>query len=400
MTQKNVNLKVERGIKIKGRVRVQVVDSKTGRVKRDNGWQPNLILNQGLESPSLRQWPACFTHATCGTGTTPTQDDSGVTTANQVGTAVSLSGGSFVFNSGNVGDIIKWDTNEEARITAYIDPTNVTVTPSASVSAAEFTLYRASQTGLASETAGKRTSTYLPGAGNSETVYTPASGLMQMRRTYDFTTEVGSITYNEIGISHTATVAANLFARILLSVPASLVAGDQLRVIYELQLTLTPFAPRAISPTITGWVGVAGSEMCETFGIGEVSSTGTSTTDGADLNDPVVAARAFMSNSTTALQANPSSGLIANRNGTTFVSKAVGNSISGAGTLVMTMTKSVTFGITEGNMTGIRSIALVYNPTGSTFYVGHAFLLDSPQDKVNTFSLALSWKLVWSRTLS
>jgi len=186
----------------------------------------------------------------------------------------------------------------------------------------------------------------------------------------------------------------------LLSVPANLVAGDQLRVIYEIQLTLTPFAPRAITPTITGWVGVAGSEMCETFGIGEVSSTGSSTTDGADLNDPVVAARAFLSNSTQALQANPSTGLLANRNGTVFVSKAVGNSVSGAGTLSMTMTKSVTFTTSEGNMTGIRSIALVYNPTGSTYYVGHAFLLDTPQDKTNTFSLALSWKITWSRTLS
>ena len=400
MRKNQSNVEVSRSIKVKGRVRVQIVDSATGRVKRDNGWQNNLILNQGLESPSLRQWPTCFTHATCGTGTTPTQDDSGATTANQVGTAVTLAGGSFVFNSGNVGDIIKWDTNEEARITAYVGPTSVTVTPSASVSASEFTLYRASQVAMATETAGKRTSTYLSGAGNCETVYTPASGLMAMRRTYDFTTEVGSVTYTEVGISHTATVAANLFARILLSVPANLVAGDQLRVIYEIQLTLTPFAPRAITPTITGWVGVAGSEMCETFGIGEVLSTGSSTTDGADLNDPVVAARAFLSNSTQALQANPSTGLLANRNGTVFVSKAVGNSVSGAGTLSMTMTKSVTFTTSEGNMTGIRSIALVYNPTGSTYYVGHAFLLDTPQDKTNTFSLALSWKITWSRTLS
>jgi hypothetical protein len=223
---------------------------------------------------------------------------------------------------------------------------------------------------------------------------------MAMRRTYDFTTEAGPITYTEVGISHTATVAANLFARILLSVPANLVAGDQLRVVYELQLTLTPFTPRAITPTITGWVGVSGSEMCETFGIGEVTTTGGNDTGLEDLNDPSVAARAFMSNSTTALQANPTSALLANRNGTTFVSKATSGATSGAGTLSMTRTRSVTFTTSEGNMTGIRSIALVYNPSGSTYYVGHAFLLDSPQDKTNTFSLALSWKLVWSRTLS
>lgn len=38
---------------LSGRVRCQVVDSKTGKVKRDYGWQKNLILNQGLDTVVL-----------------------------------------------------------------------------------------------------------------------------------------------------------------------------------------------------------------------------------------------------------------------------------------------------------------------------------------------------------
>jgi hypothetical protein len=48
------------GIKLKGFLRVQIVDKKTKRVKGDSGWMQNQITNYGLES--------CFVGAPIGAG--------------------------------------------------------------------------------------------------------------------------------------------------------------------------------------------------------------------------------------------------------------------------------------------------------------------------------------------
>jgi hypothetical protein len=44
-----------------------------------------------------------------------------------------------------------------------------------------------------------------------------------------------------------------MFSRIVLPSPISLTAGQSLRLIYQLQITITPTTPQAATPTITGW---------------------------------------------------------------------------------------------------------------------------------------------------
>lgn len=395
-------MKIARGVhqSAKGRVRVMVVDTKTGKIKRDYGWQNNLILNQGMNAiATTYTWANAFLRCAAGTGTTPTQDDSGATTATQSGTTVTLSGGSFVFTDTgtDAGKMIKWDSGEEAMVVTVTNPTTVVVDRSQSVSAEVFTVYRTNQTGLTTEV--KRTNTYLTGVGNCGTTYTADEGLMVMRRTFDFTVETGDVTYTEIGFANSATVAANLFSRILLSSPVALIEDDALRVVYDLSIQLAWYAPRALSPSISGWIYVSGEEMIETFSLAEVSTTGTVTTTNRTANEPSVSSsvRIAISDSTTALQAEPGTGTLNNRTGTERFSKAISLSAYTANTF--TRTKSVTYTAAEGNMSGIRSIFIGIYSAATTFYSGIAFLMDSAQEKLNTHSLSLSFTYTWSRVL-
>jgi hypothetical protein len=394
-------MKIERGIKqsASGRARVMVIDSKTGKVKHDCGWQKNLILNQGMNAiATTYTWANAFLRCAAGTGTTPTQDDSGATTAEQSGTTVTLSGGSFTFTDTgtDAGKMIKWDSGEEAMIVTITNSTTAVVDRSQTVAADTFTSFRTNQTGLTTEV--KRTATYLVGAGNCGTTYTSADGLMVMRRTFDFTVETGSVSYTEIGFANLATVAANLFSRILLSAPVALVAGDQLRVVYDLSIQLSYFAPRAITPTITGWTGVSGDEMIEAFELDYVRAD-----PGDTLSQPgnevfITTQRIAISNSTTALQAAPSAVQLNNRTGTERFSKAITSPTYVANSF--TRSKSVTILPAEGNITGIRSIFIGRFSSVTVFYSAAAFLMDNPQDKVNTHNLTVSWTYSWSRVLA
>lgn len=107
---------------------------------------------------------------------------------------------------------------------------------------------------------GNRTNAYVAGAPNCGTAYDRENGIIKMRRTYDFPMETSDQAINEIGFapynaapSDTADNYA-LFSRIVLPVTVSVLTGQQLRVTYELTVTLSPITDTAASPAITGWV--------------------------------------------------------------------------------------------------------------------------------------------------
>ena len=398
MNVMNREILVDRkSLKLKGRFRARIVDSKTGRVKRDCGWQDNLILNSGFESIQSDYFVEMFEYGVCGTGTTPTQLDSGTQTISQSGTSVTLSVGAFEFSASHIGDILKWDSGETARITAYVGPLSVTVDTNATVAADEFTIYYASQSTMATET--KRSNTYLTGAGNTETTFNWTTGVISNRRTYDFSIETGSVTYTEVGTAKLSS-GAPLFSRILLAAPLNLVSGDQLRLTYELNIALTPYTVTSTTITITGWGALTGSVQNEHFGLRYVNSAGGTSGSTYAMNEPQVVGRGFISDSTTALSTNPSTGTNppTNRNGTSWATKAGSNAFTGAGTLTMKVTKTAVFGTSEGNITGVRSICLAGN-SSSTNYIVHAFLLDSGQNKLNTHTLTLNWEITWTRQI-
>lgn len=255
-----------------GFVKVSVVEK--GKVVRDYPVQRNLILDSGIDAMDLglsgaqphgRNFEQMMRVCVAGTGTTPTKDL--VTgTAAQSGTTVTLSGSAYSFGGGDVGKWIKWTSGEEAKITAYISPTQVTVNKTQTVASGSVVgLFRCNQTGLTTEL--KRAGSTTAATGTHYPVFTASDSLPSqgafgdtanerctLRRTFDFTEEVSGINYTEIGLSYTTTTGANLFSRILLAGAVTVTAGQQLRVQYDLQITLHNItsSPEVVVP-ITGW---------------------------------------------------------------------------------------------------------------------------------------------------
>ena len=113
------------------------------------------------------------------------------------------------------------------------------------------TAVAATQTGLGNES--KRTGTLLTGVGNVGR--TTTGNTATFRYTWDHSTEgAGGANYSEHGISPSATPGNNLFARSLISGGTISVAeGQQLRVIYDVSVTVTPSTQTALTVGGTGW---------------------------------------------------------------------------------------------------------------------------------------------------
>ncbi len=185
----------EVGLKLKGRYRPQVVEN--GVVVKDYGWEDNLITDLGMDNIASNEICTLFEDCSAGTGTTAQKVDSGATTASKSGTTVTSSASFFA--SGDVGKLIKWDSGEEHRITSFTSATEVEVAASGTISADQFTMWDVSLTALTTFT--KDHSAYLTGAGNCGT--TRSGSVITHRRTFDFSAEGGSITYNELGVAGT-----------------------------------------------------------------------------------------------------------------------------------------------------------------------------------------------------
>lgn len=382
----------------RGRVKIQVIEN--GSLVRDIPWQKNLILDQGLDFVAARTWAACMTHCAAGTGTTPTRDDSGAVTASQSGTTVTASAGFFAV--GDVGKLLKYDSGAEARITGYTSTTVVTVGTSATVATSLFTLYRVNQIGLASES--KRTSTYLTGTGNCGYTDGGTPGVTALtrtlKRTFDFTAEVGNVNYSEIGISWTASVGNNLFSRILFEGGAvTVLTGQQLRIVYELEVTLSP-SITAVSRTaaITGWAASDGTELIQSLSLSYMDTLGVTQTFGGAALEPSQQTFAFLSTVSTALAAPGSS---VSRATTSFNNKTLVPSSYAAGSF--TLDKSATFAVGEANRNDWRSMGIGPNDggAGTSAATNNALVLlfSGPNEKLNTHTLAVTWRFTWGRTL-
>ena len=387
-----------------GFVQCFVVDSATQQVVKLYPRQKNLILNQGMDRVASDYWPNLMTHCAAGNGTMPTSDVSGLTTATQAGNTVTLSGGTFVFTDTltDAGNVIKWATGEEAQIVTVTDPATVVVNSSASVPAGDFIVYRTNQTELASEV--KRSGSYLTGSPYCGT--TLASNILKHRRTFDFTTEAGPVSYTEIGLCWDSSTPAAVFSRILLAVPVPVTAGQQLRVTYELQLALLPSAPVPKTAAIGGWpvapaLTVDGVEAVQYLGLASVT-TGGITAGGFDngytASEPAQTSDIGVFVSTTAT-APASFGSSVSRVGT-------GNAVAtraayGAGNWYVD--KTGTLPVDAGNSLVLRSMGYGYHAPSSFFAQSSTtmvFVFNEDQTKLNTHTLALTWRFSWSRVLA
>lgn len=105
-------------------------------------------------------------------------------------------------------------------------------------------------TGLQAEA--KRTMTYYTTAGGCG--YSDTGATRKLWRTFDFATETASANYTELGWSPSETAGANLFSRTLITGgTVSLTAGQSLRVVYELNITVAPASSTTGSLSVSGW---------------------------------------------------------------------------------------------------------------------------------------------------
>ena len=107
---------------------------------------------------------------------------------------------------------------------------------------------------------GNRTNTILSGDPYTGVKYTAATGLIQARKTYDSEVETSDQNINEIGIFANSTDAP-MFARIVLPSTVTVTTGQQLRLTYELQITVGPIVSTSSSPSITGWTTAGQSRL-------------------------------------------------------------------------------------------------------------------------------------------
>ena len=107
---------------------------------------------------------------------------------------------------------------------------------------------------------GNRTNTILSGDPYTGVKYTAASGLIQARKTYDSEVETSDQNINEIGI-FVSPIEGTMFARIVLPATVTVLTGQQLRLTYELQITVGPIVSTSSSPSITGWITAGQSRL-------------------------------------------------------------------------------------------------------------------------------------------
>lgn len=425
------------GCEMRGFYKIQVVDSKTGLVVRDYGWNKNLILNGGMDAVASVGICNLNAVAIAGTGSRPNSITSSNSTITQSGNIITLwpeIGGLQDFSSSvmsgserqythslETGDVIIYANNSQSNVlgidtvggfTASVD-TSYTIE---SGSNQTFTIWKTSQVGMHKEI--KRSSTYLPGSSsvlgfNCGTVISHSA--KTMRRTYDFTAETTQKNYSEVGVSWTGTARAGVFSRVLLPETVSIAATYQLRMIHDLMVTVSPAYPRYVEPTITGWTNTKGTESLQNFLLYDVATTGQSNdgTTGLDFGvlDPAsnhgydyYYANSFFSDVGTAPAAFGSY-VSRTLNGSTITGKSDYN--AGGLTTYVTGTytryKTANFRLTDGVDSTIWSTgfgaAYGVSEVAHSTEQGIVLVFDEPHEKLNTQIASITYKFTWARVI-
>lgn len=383
--QNNIELPTQ---KASGKFHISVVEN--GRVVEEKGWIKNLILDSGLDMVGTNRWVDCFRYCSVGTGTTPTVDDSGATTATQSGTTVTSS--SSFFSVGDVGKILKFDSGEEAYITSYTSDTEVEVSVSRTIAvASQFALWRVNQTQLSNYI--KRSDTYLSGSANNGTTFHTNTEATH-KRTWDFSAESGVVTYNEVGVHYDNVNNPTLFSRILIPGGVTLQAGQQLRIVYELTINYGSDSAQVATANITGWpVGGASStdgqyQLISNQYFSSVLTNGNSSTssNGADPNNSKVL-HLHTASSFPSFNGTPS--------GSTYINLSSSRNPYISGSFKNDWDWDLQ--VSQGNGANIRSFILSDSSIiNNSFWM---FIFDEAQTKQNTHRLFLRFSVSWGRVL-
>jgi hypothetical protein len=360
-----------------------------GRLVRRFEPQKNLLLDQGLNflgNGGASQWNQLFNYCVLGIGTAPTRRDSGVVKFTRTGNNV-VADANF-FEAADSGRLLKFDSGEECYLT-YVNGTNATSNISGSVAASEGTIYYVNATAHQTET--KRTGALANDSGADGSSWNGTTGVLSMWRTFLFAAETGSVTYREIGWSPNAGAGANLSGRALLAGGGdSLIAGQIYKVKVQFDVTISPTAAVGFVVPTGIWAGATGQTRIEQASIGIIQVGGAGQ---QNILDPGFTGAVQMATGSIALQA-PALTAPTFPTGPIGAGKALTADAYTAGSF--TRTYRATFGTTEGNSTGIRSVYFYNNGSGG---MGIRLLFDSAQTKTSSQTLLAVWRKSWGRVL-
>lgn len=368
-----------------------------GSVTPLRDWHKNLILDSGLNRIAVDTWASSFTFAAAGTGTNPTERDSGAITI--TATAGALVASANYFEAGDVGRMLRLDTGEQGYITAFTDPQNATWS-GVDAAAAEGTIYYVNRVALQTEV--KRTNTYRTSGGDNGSTWVPANGAWVHKRTYLFSAEVGAVTYREVGWSWAAS-PTDLFGMDVFSGGGdSLVAGQQYLISMELTVRYSPTAATTAPDVGTGGFNTEGDISLGTIStvtaVDGVGSTGASTgTGGGGSLEPSRAGssnQSVMAGFTQAAYALPAAtdGTIAPPTGISATDALYTLDSYTSGTF--TRTKRGTFGVSTFNTVNAWGF-IIYRPITPTTVVVVKF--DAAQTKDNIHTLTPVFRFTWNR---
>lgn len=136
----------------------------------------------------------------------------------------------------------------------------------------------------------KRTGTLLS-SGTGTARY--ADGRVVYTYTHDFAEETVNQNYSELGWSWSGSAGNNLFSRVLISGgTVTVLAGQQLRVVYVLTWSVTPYVETAGTLTVAGWpvapaTTTAGTTAAFGGGFATMSSSGSISTTSREALEPM-----------------------------------------------------------------------------------------------------------------
>ena len=272
-------------------------------------------------------------------------------------------------------------------------------------------------TGLAARIGNYATSV-LSSNPNTGTCFDRANGKVIMRVTHDHEVEAADRNINELGWFGNTTASPVMFSRLILPSTITVLTGQSLRTVYQLEVSLSPVSSTPVAPSITGWTtdgdyrwecafpatsstlathDPSAFSLFDTVGTGGNMSAAISLGDYTDGGGLVAC---YSPQAITMYGVAQSFNSFGSRVGTPAPSSTVYNAGSGiltnsAGTSAVTV-QNYTNGnfyrdstlVCEPNWTGYSSISIY-----AIRFRGLMYIFDNPQTKTNTQRLTLNYRI-------
>ena len=427
------------GQSLSGKFKTAIINSDGTTAWEQEDWQNNLILNQGMEAVISYTFANCMNLSCGGTGNRANSFYTNVSSASLSSTTVTLT------PSGNpltgiqdftgsvasytqiaqIGDMVRFDDGTEQRITA-VNPLTLTVTPGGSAPLQPLTIWKTSQVGLQSlyryacaGSPGNGTaagSFWFSGTGycGTQTGCGLAPNVIGLRRTWDFAYETASVIYQEAGVGWTGNgnvynpsfANTQVFSRVLLNPTLSLVAGQKMRLIYELDVSILPYTSStggfAMTASITNWPVAPATDLGGFYNAQGYYINGIDTNGNTNGYNPLEAAGTALCFISDASAPCSPSGTQANRAGSRPNTYVGVNTVDAYVPMSFTIYKNFLFPTsTTFNPASLRTMGIGAQ-TGGDPAQANAFIVvfNQNQTKTNTQTLGLSWVWNWGRVLS